>query len=323
MAERFEPAWWLRNPHAQTICSKFARRAPPPPTRRERWELDDGDFLELERLAAPADRPRVLLLHGLEGSPRSHYVRGFFSAAAQRGWAADLLIFRCCGDEPNRLLRSYHSGETGDLDHVIRRLIAAEPGRTLALAGVSLGGNVLLKWLGEHGEAMPREITRAVAISTPFDLARGSRHLERGFSRVYARHFLRTLKAKAREKHERFPVAVAWDRVAAARTIWEFDDAMTAPVHGFRDAPDYYARSSSIRFLSRIRTPTLLLSAADDPFLPREVLDDVRAIAAANAELRIEFTAHGGHVGFVGGSLPWRPAYYAEERAMRFLADGE
>ena len=323
MTDGFEPAWWLRDPHAQTIWSKFARHTPLPPTRRERWELQDGDFLELERHDAPGQSPRVLLLHGLEGSPRSHYVRGFFAEAAQRGWAADLLIFRSCGDEPNRLLRSYHSGETGDLDLVVRRLIAAEPGRPLALAGVSLGGNVLLKWLGERGDDVPREIARAVAISAPYDLARGSRHLERGFSRVYAWHFLRTLKAKAREKRARFPNAAAWERVAVARTIWDFDDAMTAPVHGFRDALDYYTRSSSIRFLPRVRVPTLLLSAADDPFLPREVLNEVRTIAAANARLTLEFPEHGGHVGFVAGSLPWRPAYYAESHALAFLAEGE
>ena len=320
VTERFEPAWWLRDPHAQTIWSKFARRTPLVRSRRERWELDDGDFLELERHDAPVPAPRLLLLHGLEGSPRSHYVRGFFAEAERRGWAADLLIFRCCGDEPNRLMRSYHSGETGDLDMVVRRIIAAEPGRPLALAGVSLGGNVLLKWLGERGADVPREISRAVAISAPFDLARGSRHLERGFSRVYAAHFLRSLKAKAREKHARFPDAAEWDRVERARTIWDFDDAMTAPVHGFHDALDYYTRSSSIRFLSRIRMPTLLLNAADDPFLPRDVLDAVRTIAVANPDLVLEFPERGGHVGFVAGPAPWRPSYYAEAFAVDFLA---
>jgi predicted alpha/beta-fold hydrolase len=322
MAEPFRPAWWLRNPHAQTIWSKFARRTPLPPSRRERWELRDGDFLELQRMEGGGDRPRLLLLHGLEGSPRSHYVRGFFTEAARRGWAADLLIFRSCGDEPNRLLRSYHSGETGDVDYVVRRLVAAEPGRPLVLAGVSLGANVLLKWLGERGDMVPREVARAAAISTPFDLARGSRFLERGFSRVYARHFLGTLKAKAREKLARFPGTIAWDRVAAVRTIWDFDDVATAPVHGFRDAPDYYARSSSIRFLAGIAIPTLLLSAADDPFLPSEVLDEVRAIAARNAHFTVEFSEHGGHVGFVSGALPWRPAFYAEARAVEFLEAG-
>ena len=321
MTDVFEPAWWLRNPHAQTIWSKFARQTSLPSTRRERWELPDGDFLELERLDAPPDRPRLLMLHGLEGTPRSHYVRGFFAEASHRGWAADLLIFRCCGEEPNRLLRSYHSGETGDLDHVAHRITSSEPGRPLVLAGVSLGGNVLLKWLGERGEHLPREVAAAVAISTPFDLARGSRHLERGFSRVYARHFLRTLKRKAREKHARFPGAIDWDRIERATTIWDFDDAMTAPVHGFRDAGDYYARSSSLRFLAQIRLPTLLLSAADDPFLPRDVLEEARAVASGNSHLTLEFTEHGGHVGFVSGVFPWNPAYYAEARAVRFLSE--
>jgi uncharacterized protein len=319
MTTEFRPAWWLRNPHAQTIYAKFMRRTPFPDVRTERWELPDGDFLELVRLQGAPSHPRLLLLHGLEGTPRSHYVRGFFHEARRRGWSADLLLFRCCGTEPNRLLRSYHSGETGDLDYVVRRLSAESPAHPLLLAGVSLGANVMLKWLGEQGAAARLHVARAAAISTPFDLAEGSRYLERGVSRVYGAHFLRTLREKAREKHERFPGHVRWDAVRAARTLWQFDDAMTAPVHGFRDAADYYARSSSIGFLARIRLPTLLLSASDDPFLPRSVLDRVREIAGRNPVLEPEFHAHGGHVGFVGGSAPWRPRYHAEARAVEFL----
>ena len=319
MSERFRAAWWLRNPHAQPVWAKFMRRTPLPATRRERWELGDGDFLELERLDAPPGRPRLLVLHGLEGTPQSHYVRGFFAEAQRRDWAADLLIFRCCGSEPNRLLRSYHSGETGDLDQVVRRLVAREPGRPLLLAGVSLGANVLLKWLGEQGASAPPEVARAAAISTPFDLAEGSRFLERGFSRAYGAHFLRTLKVKAREKNARFPGRLRWDDVVAARTLWEFDDAVTAPAHGFRDAEDYYARSSSIDFLKAIRVPTLLLSAVDDPFLPPAVLERVRGIAKGNPALTAEFSEHGGHVGFVGGSVPWLPRYFAESHAVAFL----
>ena len=318
MSAPFRPAWWLRNPHAQTIWAKFMRQTPLPETRRERWELPDGDFIELERLDGAPGRPRLLVLHGLEGSPRSHYVRGLFTEAKRRAWAADLLIFRSCGAEPNRLLRSYHSGETGDIDYVVRRL-AAEGSRPLVLAGVSLGGNVLLKWLGEQRDAARMLVQRAAAISTPYDLAAGSRYLERGFSRVYGAHFLSTLREKAREKHVRFPGQLRWDATMAARTLWEFDDAVTAPVHGFRDAADYYARSSSIRLLADIRVPTLLLSAADDPFLPAEVLERVRALAAQNAALTLDFPEHGGHVGFVGGPAPWRPTYYAESRAMEYL----
>jgi len=260
------------------------------------------------------------MLHGLEGSVRSHYARAFFAEAHRRGWAADLIMFRTCGGEPNRLLRSYHSGETGDLDFVVCRITDAEPNRPLALAGVSLGGNVLLKWLGERGVNTPPSIAGAAAISTPLDLARGSRFMEEGFSRVYGAHFLRTLRKKAREKSARFPGQVRLAEIEAARTLWEFDDAMTAPAHGFRDAADYYARSSSIGFLHAIRVPTLLLNAADDPFLPRDVLDAARAIALDNPALHTEFPEHGGHVGFVGGSVPWRIRYYGERRALDFLA---
>ena len=319
MSPPFRPAWWLRNPHAQTIWAKFMRQTPLPHTRQERWELPDGDFIDLERLEGAPGRPRLLVLHGLEGSPRSHYVRGLFAEAKRREWAADLLIFRSCGAEPNRLLRSYHSGETGDIDHVVRRLRATDGSRRLFLAGVSLGGNVLLKWMGEQQTAARELVSRAVAISTPYDLALGSRHLERGFSRAYGAHFLATLREKAREKHVRFPGRLRWDAVLAARTLREFDDAVTAPVHGFQDAADYYARSSSINFLAGIRVPTLLMSAADDPFLPAEVLARVRAIAATNPALTLEFSERGGHVGFVGGAMPWRPSYYAEARAVEFL----
>ncbi len=315
----FHAAWWLGNAHAQTLWGKFMRRTPPAASRRERWELSDGDFLDLHRLDAPPERPRLVLLHGLEGSPRSHYARGFFAEAARRGLAADLIVFRSCGDEPNRLLRSYHSGETGDLDTVLARLVAAEPARRLLLAGVSLGANVLLKWLGERGASVPPNVVAAAAISAPFDLGAGSRFLERGFSRLYQAHFLRTLRRKAREKHARFPGGVRIDVVEGARTLWEFDDAMTAPVHGFCDAADYYARSSSLAFLASIRVPTLLLNARDDPFLPSSVLDRVSALAPANPSLVVEFPPHGGHVGFVGGRFPWSAAYYGEGRAVDFL----
>jgi predicted alpha/beta-fold hydrolase len=319
VTEPFEAPVWLRNPHAQTIWGKFFRRTIVPPMRMERWELPDGDFLDLCRMEGAAGRPRLIMLHGLEGTVRSHYARAFFADAHRRGWAADLIIFRTCGDEPNRLLRSYHSGETGDLDLVVTRLTAAEPARPVVLAGVSLGGNVLLKWLGERGANAPPSLAGAAAISTPLDLARGSRFMEQGISRVYGTHFLRTLRKKAREKSTRFPGRIRLAEIEAARTLWEFDDVMTAPVHGFRDAADYYARSSSINFLHAIRVPTLLLNAVDDPFLPPDVLDAARVIALDNPALHIEFPERGGHVGFVGGKAPWSPRYYGERRALDFL----
>ena len=301
------------------------RRRPTLPTRVERWSTADEDFLDLHRLDVPngaaTDAPRLLILHGLEGTIRSHYVGGLMQEAHSRGWAADVLIFRSCGAEPNRALRFYHSGETSDLDAVVRQLLAEDPARPLVLVGVSLGGNVLLKWLGEQGERAPAQIAGAAVISVPFDLARGSRRLDRGFSRLYQAHFLRTLRRKALGKSARYPHAISADVVRRARTLYEFDDLVTAPVHGFRDAGDYYAQSSSLGWLARVRTPTLLLSARDDPFLPSEVLDEVRVIARSNPSLHAEFVERGGHVGFTAGAVPWRPFYYAEHRACDFLAE--
>jgi predicted alpha/beta-fold hydrolase len=276
--------------------------------------------VDLHRVDAPPGRPRLLLLHGLEGSLRSHYVSGTLAEARRRGWGAELLVFRSCGDEPNRLPRFYHSGETEDVDFVVNRLAREHAGSPLGIVGVSLGGNVLLKWLGERGAAAPAALRSAVAVSAPYDLARGARHISRGFSRVYEASFLRSLRRKAREKLTRYPRLVDAQALARVRTIEDFDDAVTAPVHGFASAAEYYARSSAIRFLEGIRVPTLLLSARDDPFLPAEVLDEVEAIAVRNRVLETEFSARGGHVGFVGGRLPWRPFYYMEWRSVDFLA---
>jgi predicted alpha/beta-fold hydrolase len=322
MPERtYHPAWWIPGPHLRTLWGKFFRRKMPVATRRERWETPDGDFVDLERLDPPSpDRPRLLLLHGLEGSPRSHYVGGLFAESRRRGWGMDLLVFRSCGEEPNRARRFYHSGETTDVAFVLDRVLAAFPDAPLLLAGVSLGGNVLLKFLGERGPSLPDAVRGAATISVPYDLGRGSRHISRGFSRVYERHFLRSLRRKAIAKLEHYPDLVDRDAVAAVRSLYDFDDRVTAPVHGFANADDYYSRSSAIRFIERITLPTLLLSAADDPFLPAEVLDEVRAIARENPALTIEFVDRGGHVGFVSGHLPWRPHYYAEWRVCDFLS---
>lgn len=303
------------------MWGRFFRRTPPLPTRIERWDTDDDDFIDVVRLDAPRGSPHLVMLHGLEGAPRSHYARGLFLEAARRGWAADLLLFRGCGAELNRAPRFYHSGETGDISAVAARLFADDPTAPFVFAGVSLGGNVLLKWLGELGDSAPQGIAAAAAVSVPFDLERASRHIDRGFSRVYQHHFLQSLRRKALAKLERYPNLMSRERIEAAHTLYDFDDAVTAPVHGFADASDYYTRSSSIRFLSRVRVPTLLLSAVDDPFLPSAVLDDVRAIARDNTCLTVEFPDEGGHVGFVSGQNPFRPFYYAEWRVAEFLSE--
>jgi predicted alpha/beta-fold hydrolase len=319
-ARPFAAPWWARNPHVQTMWGKFARRVEAAPTRLERWDTPDGDFVDLVRLdAAAPGRPRLLLLHGLEGGERSHYAQGLFGEARRRGWAMDLLLHRTCGPELNRTRRFYHSGDTGDAAFVVDRLATEWPDVPVAVCGVSLGGNVLLKYLGERGAALPTTLRAAVAVSVPYDLARGARHISRGFARLYEANFLRSLRAKVVAKRARFPDLADDATLAGLRTIWDFDDAVTAPVHGFRDAADYYARSSALGFLPAVRLPTLLLSAVDDPFLPSAVLDEVRAAARVNPSLHVEFTPHGGHVGFVGGRAPWRAEYYAERRTFEFL----
>jgi predicted alpha/beta-fold hydrolase len=317
----YRPAWWVPGPHAHTLWGKLFRRATPAPTRTERWDTPDGDFVDVVRLDATlgAAAPRLLLMHGLEGTQRSHYAQGMFDQARRRGWGMDLLVFRSCGGETNRARRFYHSGETSDFAFVLDRVAREHPRAPLGLVGVSLGGNVLLKFLGERGAELPAEVRGAAAVSVPYDLARGSRHIAQGFSRVYEAHFLRSLRGKVQAKLERYPDLVSAASMASVRTLYDFDDVVTAPVHGFRDAEDYYTRSSAIRFIDRVRVPTLLLSAVDDPFLPADVLDDVRAIAVGNPALHVEFVPRGGHVGFVGGRVPWRPEYYAERRTAEFL----
>lgn len=318
----YRPAWWLPDPHTATLWGRIGRREPRLPVRIERWDTPDNDFLEVVRLDGEqgAASPRLLLLHGLEGGAHSHYARAMFREARARGWAADLLLFRTCGSEPNRLARSYHSGETSDPRWVIERIVSAFPNAPLGLMGVSLGGNVLCKLLGEAGPDLPSQVRGAVAMSVPFDLAAASRHIGRGFGAVYEKFFLKSLIPKALSKIDRHPELAPLRTVASARTLWEFDDAFTAPLHGFHDAADYYTRASSLPFLSGIRCRTLLLSAVDDPFLPPAVLDRVRAAVAAVPAVELEFPARGGHVGFTSYTRPWRPWYYGEWRAAEFLA---
>jgi predicted alpha/beta-fold hydrolase len=316
----FSPAWWLRGAHAQTLWGKFFRKRLVHPTRVERVDTPDGDFIDIHHLDAEPGAPILLMLHGLEGTVRSHYIQGLLGEASRRHWRAAVLIFRSCGAEMNRGKRLYHSGETTDLDFALTHLEASFPTGPVFIAGASLGGNVLLKYLGERGEGVSSRVKGAVAVSVPFSLARSSRHIDHGFSKIYQENFVRSLRRKALIKLETFPELASREAVGAATTVWEFDDLFTAPVHGFRDAADYYERSSSLGWLSTISIKTLLLSAVDDPFLPRQVLDEVRAIAHGNPALELEFPQHGGHVGFVGGRNPFRPNYYMERRAGDFLA---
>ena len=259
----------------------------------------------------------MLVLHGLEGSCRSHYVRGLFALARGAGWAAVALNFRSCSGEPNRLPRFYHSGDTDDLDLIVRRLIERDPATRIGAIGVSLGGNVLLKWLGEHGDAVPTPLAGAVAISTPYDLERCARVLDRGFAKLtYTASFMRSFKQKVRDKARAFPGFVDVAVVMRAHTFAAYDRAVTAPLHGFADERDYWRRASCRPYLARVRRPTLLISALDDPFVPPDALPDA---AELSPSIVAEFTPHGGHVGFWEGP-PWRPRPWAERRAIEFLA---
>lgn len=240
--------------------------------------------------------------------------------AHARGWGATVLVFRGCGSEVNAARRFYHSGETEDLRLVFDTMYARWDSDWYVV-GISLGGNVLLKWLGERGAAICDRIRAAAAISVPFDLEAGARHISRGFSRVYDQSFLRSLRRKALAKLERYPDLFDREKLERARSVFEFDDAVTAPVHGFRNALDYYQKSSALGFLAGIRVPTLLLSSSDDPFLPPNVLAGVKAAASVNPALHPEFHSTGGHVGFVAGRVPWRPLYYAEWRVFRFFEE--
>ena len=322
---RYHPAWWVPGGHAQTLWGKVFRRQKFVPTRVERWETPDDDFLEVHRLDAPdnsaQDAPHVLLLHGLEGTVHSHYAQGLLGEMRRRGWSADLLIWRSCGSEPNRARRFYHSGETDDLNFVLTRIARERPNSLLGVAGVSLGGNIMLKYLGELGEAARTFVAAAAAVSVPFDLGRGSDYINHGFSKLYQQYFLGSLKQKTTEKQSRYPDLPSPEQVARISSLRMFDDTITAPVHGFRDAIDYYDRSSSIHYLMDVAVDTLLLNAFDDPFLPSDVLNSVAKIALANPHLTVDFQRRGGHAGFIGGHNPFNPLYYLERRVGEFLAD--
>ena len=309
----FAPAPWLPGPHLPTIWASACRRPPAIALEFERVELADGDFVDLAWTPAHAG-PCVLVLHGLEGSHHSTYARAILAALAAHGYRGVLMQFRGCSGEPNRLARSYHSGDTGDVAEVAA-LIAARHGRApFAALGYSVGGNVLLKWLGERGADHP--LITAVAVSVPFDLAACASRLDQGASRLYQWRLLRSMQAKFAAKFRLRPAPLAVQDVSGLSTFWRFDDAVTAPLHGFRDAVDYYTRSSSRAFLGRIAIPTLILHAEDDPFVPASAIPTALELAPP---VTLELAPHGGHVGFVAGRVPGRAHYWLESRIIAHL----
>ncbi len=302
--------WWLPGGHLQTI---YAALRPPPriALQRERWQTPDGDFIDVDFAGEPAAARRLVLFHGLEGSADSHYARAIGAHAVAKGWRVAIAHFRGCSGEPNLTARAYHSGDTDEIDWVLKKI-----GTELCAVGISLGGNALLKWLGERGDEAKALVRRAAAVSAPIDLAAAGHEIDHGLNRVlYTRHFLSTLKPKSLGKLERFPGLYDAAQVGAARRFREFDNLVTAPLHGFRDVDHYWSAASSGSWLERIRVPTLLLNARNDPFLPEHAL--LAASRKAAPSVVLEFPRTGGHAGFVAGPFPGRP--WLPQRLLEFL----
>lgn len=307
MADGYHAPLWLPGAHAQTLYAPCVKPRGTVSYRRERWDTPDGDFVDLDWLDGPRDAPLVAMFHGLEGSSRSHYALALARELSRRAWRGVFPHFRGCSGEPNRFARAYHSGDSAEADWILRRLRRESIGPLFA-AGISLGGNVLLKWLGEHAAAAREVVRAAVCTSVPLDLTVCGDWLGRGFNQIYTRHFLRSLKRKSLEKLQRHPGIFDREAVIRARTLRQFDDVVTAPLHGFRDTDDYWRRASSKPWLPRIAVPTLLISARNDPFVPEWVLPKPGEVSA---QVTLHLPLQGGHAGFVAGPFPghldWLP----------------
>ncbi|OYY94534.1 MAG: alpha/beta hydrolase [Hydrogenophilales bacterium 28-61-23] len=309
--ETYQAPFWLPGGNLQTIWGALIR-APKVDYRRERWELPDGDFIDLDWLDGHAEAPLVVLFHGLEGDSRSVYALHLMAAVKQLGWRGVVPHFRGCSGEANRLPRAYFAGDSAEIGQILRRLRHANSHANghapIYAAGVSLGGNALLKWLGEQGESALEVVRAAAAISAPLDLPAAGAALDRGFCRVYTARFLKTLKSKTLAKLDRHPGL--WERAAIARvhSIKAFDTLVTAPLHGYRDADDYWAQAASKPGLGSIVVPTLLINARNDPFMPGDTLPGPDQVSPW---VTLDFPDTGGHVGFVTGPFPgasnWLP----------------
>lgn len=319
----FKPAWWLFSPHLQTLWPVFFKKRHSLDLAAEQVELDDGDFIDLRWSKKHSDKT-VLVLHGLEGSLESHYVNGIMFQLEQSGYKPVLMHFRGCGGRMNRLARAYHSGETGDVSFIVQHIKNKTGEDPFAAIGFSLGGNVLLKWLGETGDSNP--LTKAVAVSVPFTLHDAAKRLEQGVSKIYREHLLASLRKTYSEKFNKIPSPLNVD-VNQLKSFWEYDDKVTAPLHGFAGAQDYYDSCSSRQFLKAIKVPTRIIHSSDDPFMFKETVPDTEELSDF-----VDFllTARGGHVGFITGKTPASSYSWSEQRIIKFLkeknqhfADGE
>ncbi|QPL47860.1 hydrolase [Halomonas sp. A40-4] len=320
----FSPSRWLPGGHLQTLYSPFFRSELLLARERERMTLKDGDFLDLDWYGRrDDDTPCVILLHGLTGSSSSRYILGQQQALALRGWQSVAVNWRGCSGQPNQLARGYHSGVSDDLAEVVGMLSMRRPAQPLAAIGYSLGGNVLLKYLGEQGSATP--LQAAAAVSVPFRLDHSAERIRQGMSKIYQARFLRDLGHYMKDKRQRFSIngdpdeyakLLALGSLKGMSTLWEFDERVTAPLHGFSSAADYYQRCSSLYFVSSITVPTLIIQAQDDPFLYPESAPPPQSLPSS---VTLEFHRQGGHVGFIEGT-PRSPGYYLERRLPAWLA---
>jgi hypothetical protein len=314
----YRAPWWLPGGHLQTLYPFLFRRVALAQLARERWDTPDGDFIDIDWLASDPAGPLVILFHGLEGCSRSHYARALLQALDRRGWRCAVPHFRGCSGVPNRLARAYHSGDYAEIDWILRRMAERFPQSRRFAVGVSLGGNALLKWLAATGARARSTVLRAAAVSAPMDLNTAGHRLGRGFNRVYTWHFLRSLKRKSLDKLRRFPGLYDARAVARARDLYQFDNVVTAPLHGFRDTDDYWTRASSLLDLRDIRVPTLIVHARNDPFLPGAHLPGPQQVST---QVELDYPEHGGHAGFVSqpfpGNLDWLP-----ERLLAFFDAG-
>lgn len=312
----FKPAWWLPGGHLQTLWPSLRKRKIKIPLERERLPLPDGDFLDLDWVTGNAGAPIVLILHGLEGSIESSYAKGMLNALKNSGLRGVFMHFRGCSGEHNRSVQSYHAGETKDLGFFLQTFNQREPLTQIAAIGYSLGGNVLLKYLGET--QVDNSICCAVAISVPFLLNRCADKLQRGFSSIYQKHFLSLLRNKILDKAKSILLPIDLKSMAKIKNLWDFDNAVTAKIHGFKDAKDYYEKSSSFSYLSKIKKKTLIVHAWNDPFL---YLDAIPPKDQIPVNVQLEMQQSGGHVGFIAGGLPWKPKYWLEERVPTYIQE--
>jgi uncharacterized protein len=314
----FKPAWWLASSHGQTIYPTLTRHVQAPIDSEERLELPDGDFIDLSwGVNGLADStPLVVLLHGLGGSVRSTYVGGLMNAFNRCGWRAVLMHFRGASKEPNRFLRAYHSGDTADLNYLLTCLAQREPQTKKAVVGVSMGGNILLKWLGEQG---PQSlINAAVAVCVPFQIGLVADRINRGFSRIYQGYLLRRLKQIFAQKKNNYKgeIPKPLQDINKWHCFWTFDEYVTAPLNGFAHVHDYYRKSSSRPYLAKIATQTLIIHALDDPFMTPNIIPLPEELAK---DITFELSPKGGHVGFITGNLPGKPVYWLEQRIPEYL----